>query len=827
LNTANTANATTAALPPDLSADELVRLYEQMLLLRRFELAAQVACRKGETPGFLHLYIGQEASGVGVCAHLRKTDWITSTHRGHGHALAKGMSPDTLMAELYGKRDGCCGGRGGTMHLYDASCGLFGTNGLVGGGLPSAVGAGISARARGTDDIGVAFFGDGATNHAAFHESLNFAGVQRAPVVFVCENNLYATATALSKATLNPEIATRAAAYGIPGVAVDGNDLVAVWLAMRDACARARSGEGPTLLEVKTYRVVAHHEGDSVVGGYRSQEEVDSWARRDPIRMVRDHWLLGQGLADQAQIDAIEERVKAQVQQAVEFARNSPEPDPSTVAQHIYAEPLNPPAAIAAASAAPSFTVTTSWLDAVRDGLAEEMRRDPLIIYFGEGTGERGGTFAHTKNLFTEFGPQRMVDTPISELGFTGASLGASATGVRCVADLMFADFLFEAAGQIVLQAAKLRYMSNGQMQAPMVIRVGAGAVRSAGPHHSGMYHPIWAHVPGLVVCVPSTPADAKGLMKTALRAGDPVIMLESKALFATKGEVPTGDHLVPFGLARIARSGSDLTIAAAGQIVHLALQAAQTLQEQGISVEVIDLRTIQPLDVDTVAASVRKTGRLLVADEGWSMCGVGAELGQAMNELAFDYLDAPVARLHTDAMTHPFAPALERAMLINAEAIVAASLQVVAGEARPPRRARSGIGAAPVAAAPTSAPAAVRPDAAPAGAASVAAAPVAAAPAAAAPAAPVAGAAAPLVPGEPLMMPFGDLTVSEGKLVRWVKKLGDQVAAGELVVEIETDKAVVEVEAPCNGRLVQLLEQEGSVVKMGQQIAVIDPAGT
>ncbi len=806
----STASAEAAQLPPGLSSEELLRLYEQMLLLRRFELAAQVACRKGETPGFLHLYIGQEASGVGVCAHLRKTDWITSTHRGHGHALAKGMSPDTLMAELYGKRDGCCGGRGGTMHLYDPSCGLFGTNGLVGGGLPSAVGAGISARARGTDDIGVAFFGDGATNHAAFHESLNFAGVQRAPVVFVCENNLYATATALSRATLNPEIATRAAAYGIPGVAVDGNDLLAVWAVMRDACARARGGDGPTLIEVKTYRVVAHHEGDSVVGGYRTQEEVDAWARRDPIRMVRDHWLLGRGLATQQQIDTIEERVKAQVQHAIEFARNSPEPDPATVAQHVFADPINPPAAIAAASATPAFTVTTSWLDAVRDGLAEEMRRDPLILYFGEGTGERGGTFAHTKGLFQEFGPQRMVDTPISELGFTGASLGASATGVRCVADLMFADFLFEAAGQIVLQAAKLRYMSNGQMQAPLVIRVGAGAVRSAGPHHSGMYHPVWAHVPGLIVCVPSTPADAKGLMKTALRAGDPVLMLETKALFATKGEVPTGDHLVPFGVARIARSGTDLTIASAGQLVHLALQAAQTLQQQGVSCEVIDLRTIQPLDVDTVAQSVRKTGRLLVADEGWSMCGVGAELGQAMNELAFDYLDAPVARLHTDAMTHPFAPALERAMLVNVESIVAAALQVMAGEARPPRRARSGIAAPPQ---PTaSAPALVPPRT-----------PVAASAPDAGPA-PAVGPA--LLPGEPLMMPFGDLTVSEGKLVRWVRKLGERVQAGELVVEIETDKAVVEVEAPCSGTLVQLLEAEGSVVRMGQQIAVIAPAG-
>ena len=193
----------------------------------------------------------------------------------------------------------------------------------------------------------------------------------------------------------------------------------------------------------------------------------------------------------------------------------------------------------------------------MRDGIAEEMRADPAILYFGEGTGERGGTFAHTKDLWAEFGPERMVDTPISEQGFTAAAVGASATGARTVADLMFADFLFETAGQIILQAAKLRYMSNGQMSAPMVVRVGAGALRSAGPHHSGIYHPVFAHMPGLVVCVPSTPADAKGLMKTALRAGDPVLMLEPKALFQTKGEVPAGDHYVPFGVARIARPGT------------------------------------------------------------------------------------------------------------------------------------------------------------------------------------------------------------------------------------------------------------------------------
>ena len=541
----------------------------------------------------------------------------------------------------------------------------------------------------------MAFFGDGATNHSAFHEGLNFAGVRRAPVVFVCENNLYATATALSDVTLNPEVATRAAAYGIPGVAVDGNDVIAVWNAMREATDRARRGEGPTLIESKTYRTVGHHEGDPVIGIYRTQEEVDAWTKRCPVTNFRRQLIEDYAVVTMQEIEAVEAEIDRIVKELVEFARRSPEPDPATAHLHVYADPVNPAEAFAPV---PDDVATseTGWLDAVRDGIAEEMRRNPHIIYFGEGTGERGGTFAHTKGLYQEFGRDRMVDTPISELGFTGASLGASATGVRCIADLMFADFLFEAAGQIALQAAKLRYMSNGQMSAPMVIRVGAGAVRSAGPHHSGTYHPMWAHVPGLIVCLPSNPADAKGLMKTALRAGDPVLMLESKALFASKGPVPEGDVLVPFGVARVAREGADMTIACAGQMVHRALEAAETLEDEGISCEVIDLRTIQPLDVYTVAASVRKTHRLLVVDEAYSLYGVGAELGQAMQELAFDDLDAPVARLHTRPMSHPFAPALERAMLVGTDAISSAARDLMAGVVRPAERLSAGGSAPP-----------------------------------------------------------------------------------------------------------------------------------
>jgi 2-oxoisovalerate dehydrogenase E1 component len=338
--------------------------------------------------------------------------------------------------------------------------------------------------------------------------------------------------------------------------------------------------------------------------------------------------------------------------------------------------------------------------------------------------------------------------------------------------------------------------MSNGLVEAPMVVRVGSGAVRSAGPHHSGTYHPAWAHIPGLIVCLPSTPADAKGLMKTALNARDPVLMLETKALFATKGPVPAGDHYVPFGLARIAREGTDLTIASAGQLVHRALEAAETLAAEGISVEVVDLRTIQPLDVDTVASSVRKTHRLLVVDEGYAMFGVGAELAQSINELAFDDLDGPVARLHTEPVPHPFAPALERAMLVGTDAIVAAARRAVAGHADPIRRHGRGDAAAP--------------------------APVERRVAPSKPLANPIAAPTPTVEGEPVKMPFGDLTVSEGRLLRWLAEPGSCVQAGAVLAEVETDKAVVEIEAPKAGTLGPLLAKAGDIVKMGQTIAAI-----
>jgi 2-oxoisovalerate dehydrogenase E1 component len=777
-----------------------------MVLIRRFEKTVQTMYRNGELPGFVHLYIGEEATAAGVMAHLRPDDWITSTHRGHGHALAKGLAPKFVLAELAGKATGCCGGRGGSMHLYAPAVGLFGTNGVVASGIPLATGLAISAQVRGTDQVAVAFFGDGASNHGAFHEGVNFGSVQNAPVVFVCENNLYATATPLTMATRNTTIASRAAAYGIPGIRVDGNDVVAVWQAAGEAVRRARAGEGPTLIESLTYRQVGHQEGDPVIGWCRTQEEWDSWMKRCPI-LLFSQWLVESGHARQADLTAIEAAVDAEVQEAADFARQSPLPDPTTATAHTWAEPINPPLPYAEPDAAPANTKVMSWMDAVRDGLAEEMRRDPHIIYFGEGTGDRGGSFGHTKNLYKEFGPQRMIDTPICELGFTSASIGASATGCRAVSDLMMGDFLFEAGSQIALQAGKLRYMSNGQVSVPMVVRAGMGAVKNAGPHHSGTYYPVWAHCPGLIVVVPSNPADAKGLIKTALRASDPVLFLESKSLLSSKGPVPVEEYYIPFGQAKVVREGTDLTIVSCGAWLRRSVEAAEQLAAEGVSCEVIDLRTIVPLDVETIVASVAKTGRLLVVDEAHAMCGLGGEMAAIVMEHCFDDLDAPVGRLHTDPVSQPFCPTLENVIIPSIEKIAAAARAVIEG--RPPIPLRA-MGLSRKAA----------PAAAPAGNGR----PVAAAPkAAVAVAAPAPKPAAVATQdGVPVVVPNMDLIITEATVVSWLKKVGESVRQGEPLVEIETDKAVSQVEAPADGVLAEILAGEGTVVPLGQRLGTI-----
>jgi len=322
----------TTVVTPDVKL--VLQLYRGMLELREFELKVQELYRGAKLPGFVHLYVGEEAVAVGVSAHLKPEDLVFSTHRGHGHALAKGVTGREVMAELWGKVTGCSGGRGGSMHMYAPEYGFMGTNGVVGGGLPLATGAGLSAQLRRSGQVTICYFGDGAVNSGSFHESVNFAAVWNLPVVYVCENNLYATEMAFSRATKNINVASRGAAYGMPAIAVDGNDVLAVYDAAGEAINQARSGGGPTLLECKTYRVVGHHEGDPGTD-YRTREEVDSWKKKCPLSVLRE-LALNSSWATVGDFEKIALEVQDWLDDAVEFSRTSPNPDPATVMKHVF-----------------------------------------------------------------------------------------------------------------------------------------------------------------------------------------------------------------------------------------------------------------------------------------------------------------------------------------------------------------------------------------------------------------------------------------------------------------------------------------------------------
>lgn len=323
----------TASVAENVDQKLLLAYYKKMLELRVFEVKVQELYRNGRLPGFVHLYVGEEAVAVGVCASLRNEDLIFSTHRGHGHALAKGVPGRVVLAELWGKVTGCSGGRGGSMHMYAPEWGFMGTNGIVGAPIPLATGGGLTAKLAKKGGVAVSFFGEGAVNSGSFHEAVNFGAVWNLPVIYVCENNLYATEMAFSRATKNISVASRAAAYGMKGVEVDGQDVMAVHAAASEAIRIARADGGPTLIECKTYRYVGHHEGDPGTD-YRTKEEVREWKGKDPVKLARKR-LLDSGVAEST-LAAVDQEVEVWIEEAVQFAESSPEPSAESVTEHVY-----------------------------------------------------------------------------------------------------------------------------------------------------------------------------------------------------------------------------------------------------------------------------------------------------------------------------------------------------------------------------------------------------------------------------------------------------------------------------------------------------------
>jgi 2-oxoisovalerate dehydrogenase E1 component len=673
LTQGSTAGADTI-LRPETGPELLRDFYRRMQLIRQCEEQLARSHQRGLVHGACHTYVGQEAIAVGVCAHLRPDDPVFSTHRGHGHALAKGLPPRDLMAELYGRADGCSRGRGGSMHLFAPEIGLMGTSGIVGPCILQAAGAGYSLKLLKTDGVAVSFFGDGAVNNGAFHEGLNMAAVWKLPVLFVCENNQFATEVPFADAAGNPSVGARGPAYGLPSLEVDGNDVEAVHRAAGEAVHRARSGGGATLLECKTYRTRPHAEGMGDFT-YRSRADVEEWKTRCPIKRLRRQ-LVDRSGCDEAELDAIDAEVAAVVAEANRAAESAPWPDPDSATCHVYAEAKDDSPRGHESSSDDVREIT--FIQATHEALAAEMARNPRIFVLGEGIGKRGGNFQTTAGLFDLYGPERLRDTPICERGFVGLACGAAMTGTRPVVDVMFADFLLDALGEVINQVAKVPYMSSGRVKMPLLVRGCIGIGHSAATHHSGSYYPMFAHVPGLRVAVPSTPYDAKGLLRRALIGDDPVLFLEHRELLGAKGRVPRDDYEIDFGRAAVVREGRDLTVVALALMVRKTLEACGRLATNGISVEVIDPRTVSPLDTDTILESVHKTGRLLVVDEAFAPFGLGAEVAARVGDAGFNDLDAPIRRVHGAFTPTPYSPPLERAVVPQAEDIERAIVELL-----------------------------------------------------------------------------------------------------------------------------------------------------
>jgi 2-oxoisovalerate dehydrogenase E1 component len=554
------------------------------------------------------------------------------------------------------------------MHIADPTLGIFGANGIVAAGLPIAVGAAAAAKLRRESAIAVAFFGDGAVAQGAFHEAVNLAAVWHLPVIFFCENNGYAEFSPASEQHV-ASLERRAAGYGVDFVAVDGNDVVATATAM-DALVRAvRAGRGPAIVEATTYRHHGHYEGDPE--RYRSTDEVREWEGKDPL-LVHEERLRAAGVAD-ALIESVRSSVESELDDAVRVARAGKSPAIATLTDFVVRPRAERPEPPAPAAGAEQFRT----MDAIRAALEIELETDDRVFVAGIDVGAGGNVFGLTRGLQERF-LERVRDTPISENAIVGLGVGAAMAGMRPVVEIMYLDFLGVCLDQLLNQAAKMPFMTGGAAPMALTVRTQFGAGRSSGSQHSQSLEALLAHIPGLTVVMPSTPADTYGLLRASIQEPNPVVFIENRLLYGMKGPQPPADHLVPIGVSAVVRPGEDITVVSVSRMVHEAIAAAEAVAGDGISVEVIDLRTVSPLDMAPILESVHKTSRLLIAHEAVVPFGIGAEIAATVAREAFWDLDAPIERVGAATTPPPYAPELERAWLPDRDDIADAIRRVV-----------------------------------------------------------------------------------------------------------------------------------------------------
>jgi pyruvate/2-oxoglutarate/acetoin dehydrogenase E1 component/TPP-dependent pyruvate/acetoin dehydrogenase alpha subunit len=671
---------------PVLDDAQLVEIYKDMVRARVFDEQCLRLQRTGRIPAY-YQSSGMEAS-VGAAHALDDRDWVFTAYREQPIRLARGVPIVEELAIWKGAID-----RAWNPVKYR----ITPLNATIATHITHAVGFAYGERLQGRQTVTMPVFGDGATSEGDFHAGMNFAGVWGAPVVFYLQNNQYAQSTPLHKQTASQTLAQKASAYGFPGVRVDGMDVLAVHQAVSQALDRARRGDGPTLIEAVMYRYAAHstYDGTPV---YRTREEEEEWRAKDPIQRQRA-FLTAKGLLDGID-ETIREEVAADMNSAVQDLESAGLPPRDLPFRHVYsrvpqhlADQLNDargPDEDTEASAAQLFvpsvdvplsgpTASMTMVEALNAALAHGLETNDRVVILGEDVGFEGGVFRVTEGLQAVHGESRVIDTPLNETGIMGTSVGMALSGLKPVAEMEFAGFMNPGFDQIVFHAARYRWRTRGVMTAPMVIRMPGGGGHEGYEGHSDNIESYFLHTPGLFVVYPSNPIDAKGLLASALEGDDPVVFFEPIVQYFVKcEEVPIDHFTIPIGRGKIVRQGTSVTTVSYGNAVNTSLEAADALEGEGISVELIDLRTIKPWDTELVLDSVAKTGRLVVTHEAPVIGGVGAEIIATVVEQAGYLLETPPVRVGHPDMVWGQAK-LETYSLLNPSRVAAAVRSVLA----------------------------------------------------------------------------------------------------------------------------------------------------
>jgi 2-oxoisovalerate dehydrogenase E1 component len=662
-----------------LPNEELVSGYRLMLLSRRIDEKSVVIYKQNKS--YFHIGCsGHEAVQVAAARQMKRgVDYSFPYYREMAFCLALGMTPRELFLNILSKPDDPnSGGRQMPMHYGHKELKIVSQSSVTGSQFLQAVGSAHAAKYRGDTSVTYVSAGEGTTAQGAYHEALNWAARHKLPVIFLIQDNKYAISVPIHEQLAGSSVAKISRGYeGLQVFQVDGLDYIESSNVLAKAFRRARDGEGPSLIDAQVVRLQSHSISDNHLK-YRTEAELAEDRAKDPLIKLSSY-LLENGVLDENTLLKISQEVDDEIEKALEWAEAQAPHDPESATTHVFVGdyPQSFPEKDSGG------TEELFMVDALNRALDEELGRNPEMVIYGQDVaGGKGGVFSVTSNLTARYGEKRVFNSPLAEDSIVGTAVGMAVVGMKPVVEIQFGDYIWTGMMQLRNELAVMHYRSNGAWSCPAVVRVAVGGYIRGAVYHSQNIEATFAHIPGLVVILPSNARDAKGLLKSAIRSRDPVLFLEHKGLYRqvyAKALVGGPDELIPIGKAKIVRGGDAATVVTYGALVHKSLVAAKNIEERtGAKIEVIDLRTLNPLDSEAILTSVKKTGRLLVAHEDQRFVGFGAEIVSQVCEEAFPYLDAPPRRIAAKDTFIPQAPELEYEILPQTEQIVSALEELI-----------------------------------------------------------------------------------------------------------------------------------------------------